>query len=76
MARFSQERYDELKALFDANKIDKKTRAQFEVASHLRWLRHAQKIICTDEQIIQAVNQEVDWRMFEKGPNWKDTDAR
>lgn len=70
MARFSQERYDELKALFDANKIDKKTRAQFEVASTLRYYRHCKYIEATDDQIVAVVNQEMSKQELSKGENY------
>ena len=77
MAKWTQERYNEMKKLFDDNKITKKDRAQFEVASHLRWLRHQEKIIATDEQIVDAVNQKVDWvATFEKGVNWTAEDEK
>ena len=74
--KFTQDKYDKIKALCDEHKITRKDRAAFEVVSHLRWMRHAEKIVCSDSEIIQVVNGELDWRNFEKGPNYTDVDDK
>lgn len=70
MAKFTNEKYEQIKKLLADNKVDSKTLAQYAVYKKLRYLRHREEIDCTDEEIEAYVNQQIKFEDLRKGPNW------
>lgn len=74
MSKFSQEKYDKIKQILEANKITSKDLAGYTVLKNLRYLRHQRKIEATDEELISVVNYERDRESLTHGENYVEGD--
>lgn len=74
MAKFNMEMYDKIKAVLEENKITSKDLASYTVAKQLRYMRHQNKIVCSDEEIIEVVNYERDRKTLQHGENYVEGD--
>lgn len=64
MKKFTQEKYEQIKALLKGNKVSNDDIDLYRETCRLRCLRHRGELNCTDDQLIACVNGDDDWNKY------------